>query len=225
MQSTEIYPQLPSPEMAVSDQVEGEVSLSPSQSQLMTPPPTSDLQILSNEQEHNMELDATGADGYNNVCMYMSNDFGADALIDQFDYIPTCEELCQTLNNWTDSYTAEQTICSSCGQPFVEGTLWCITCDDADQIIVDDTWTENAEIVDDSNDTSQQLEVFDYSQFLDPSVDVSDIDQKKWVELLESGMFSNTEGGSEEDINKIGHFVCDSNMYAFGSIYPVETSI
>ena len=80
-----------------------------------------------------------------------------DALIDQFDSIPTCEELCQTLNNWTDSYKAEQTICSSCGQAFVEGTLWCITCD-ADQIIVDDAWAENAEIVDDSDDMGQQLE-------------------------------------------------------------------
>ena len=77
MQSTEIYPQLPSPEMAVSDQSEGEVPSSPSQhSQLMTPPPSSDLQILTNEQEeHDIELDVTGADGYNNVFMYMSNDF------------------------------------------------------------------------------------------------------------------------------------------------------
>ncbi|CAG8602103.1 4569_t:CDS:2, partial [Paraglomus brasilianum] len=206
MQSTEIYPQLPSPEMAVSDQSEGEVPSSPSQhSQLMTPPPSSDLQILTNEQEeHDIELDVTGADGYNNVFMYMSNDFSVDALIDQFDSIPTCEELCQTLNNWTDSYKAEQTICSSCGQAFVEGTLWCITCD-ADQIIVDDAWAENAEIVDDSDDMGQQLEMLDY-EFLGPSLDGSDIDQKQWIELLENGMFSNTEGGSEEDINKIGHF-------------------
>ena len=109
-------------------------------------------------------------------------------------------------------------------QAFVEGTLWCITCD-ADQIIVDDAWAENAEIVDNSSDASQQLEMLDYNQFFDSSLDVGDIDQKKWVELLESGMFSNTEGGSEEDINKIGHFVCDSNMYSLGSVYPVETSI